>query len=95
MAGVSRTWHIGVLYSEGDTVFAEALLRAMREQTDIEVGDNEPYRMDSTDHTVPRHVFPARLPYAELEVRQDLISDIDGQRAWAERLNSVLMRLTC
>jgi predicted N-formylglutamate amidohydrolase len=93
MAGSRRPWHIGVLQSEGETSFAKALLGAMREQTDIEVGDNEPYRMDSTDHTVPRHAFSAGLPYAELEVRQDLIADIDGQRAWAERLGSALISL--
>jgi predicted N-formylglutamate amidohydrolase len=91
MAGVRRPWHIGVLHSEGDTRFAEAMLGALRGQADITVGDNEPYWMDATDHTVPRHAFPADLPYAELEIRQDLIAD--SQQEWAERVGSALLGL--
>ena len=92
MGGIRRPWHIGVLHSQGETHFAQALLDALRGQADS-VGDNEPYRMDDTDHTVPRHAFPAGLPYAELEIRQDLIAHVDGQRAWAERLGAVLISL--
>ena len=37
----------------------------------LTIGDNEPYRMDATDYTVPRHAYPRELPYVEVEVRQD------------------------
>ncbi|RYG85203.1 MAG: N-formylglutamate amidohydrolase [Alphaproteobacteria bacterium] len=94
MNGISRPWHIGVLQADGDTSFAHAMLTALRQHGDIEVGDNEPYRMDSTDHTIPLHAIPAGLPYVELEIRQDLIADVDGQRAWADRVGCVLTSLT-
>jgi predicted N-formylglutamate amidohydrolase len=32
------------------------------------------------------------LPYAEIEIRQDLIGDDLGQQAWAERLARILPR---
>jgi predicted N-formylglutamate amidohydrolase len=39
------------------------------------IGDNEPYRFDETDYTVPVHACRAGLPYVELEVRQDVLVD--------------------
>jgi predicted N-formylglutamate amidohydrolase len=83
---MKRPWHVGVLHDAGDTRFALAVLTALQAEGGLVVGDNEPYRMDATDHTVPRHCHPRRLPYLELEVRQDLITDPDQQVRWAERL---------
>jgi predicted N-formylglutamate amidohydrolase len=55
------------------------------------VGDNEPYRVtDLTDYTVPVHGEGRGLPYVEIEIRQDQISEPAGQAAWAERLARVL-----
>jgi predicted N-formylglutamate amidohydrolase len=88
--GVARPWQIGVLHDGGDPSFAQTMLAVLRREADLTVGDNEPYRMDLIDYTVPRHAYPAGLPYAELEVRQDLIADTTGQAAWAERLERVL-----
>ncbi|WP_236694507.1 N-formylglutamate amidohydrolase [Sphingomonas sp. Leaf343] len=89
--GVARPWQIGVLHDGGDAGFARGLLEVLRRDADLTVGDNEPYRMDLIDYTVPRHAYPAGLPYAELEVRQDLIADDTGQAAWAARLERVLL----
>jgi len=87
--GVARPWHVGVLHDAGDTRFARAVLARLAAEPDLVVGDNAPYRMDATDHTVPRHCYPRGLPYLELEVRQDLIVDAEGQRLWAERLAGI------
>jgi predicted N-formylglutamate amidohydrolase len=84
--GVERPWHAGVLHEAGDTRFARAVLAGLRGEADLIVGDNEPYRMDATDHTVPRHCHARRLPYLELEVRQDLIATPYDQALWADRL---------
>ncbi len=86
----ARPWHIGILHDGGDTGFAHALLDALREQADLVVGDNEPYRMDLIDYTIPRHAYPARRPYAEIEIRQDLLGSSEGCAAWADRLARVL-----
>lgn len=86
MAGNDRPWHAGVLYQR-DARFAHALLEALRDEGDLVVGDNEPYRVsDATDYAIPVHAERRGLPHVELEIRQDLIADEAGQQAWAQRL---------
>lgn len=86
-----RPWHVGVLHEGGDPRFAIAVLEQLRREPDLTVGDNEPYRMDATDHSIPRHAFPAELGYVELEVRQDLLADAAGQRHWSELIATALL----
>ena len=92
MGGRARPWHCGVLHDQGDTACARAVLAALRQEPDLMVGDNEPYAMAGTDHTVPRHAYPSRRPYVELEVRQDLLADEAGCAAWADRLARILTK---
>ncbi len=85
----ARPWHIGVLHDGRNDGFARRLLAGLMGAPGLIVGDNEPYRMDATDHTVPRHAFPA-LAYVELEVAQwrlGTAAEIDG---WSERLAPLL-----
>ena len=97
MQGFDRPWDAGVLHDGGDTRFAQAMLALMRATPGLTVGDNEPYRMDGIDHTVPRHAFVARLPYVELEIRQDHLSTEAGVAVWADRVAGWLegARLIC
>lgn len=88
--GPARPWQVGVLHHGGDPRFALALLDALKVDAALTVGDNEPYRMDLIDHTIPRHAYPTRLPYAEIEVRQDLLADAVGEAEWAARLANAL-----
>ncbi len=88
--GVSRPWHVGVLFNR-DARFAHPLLDLLRAEGDLVVGENEPYRVtDLTDYTVPVHGERRGLPHVEIEIRQDLISEPAGQAAWAERLARLL-----
>jgi predicted N-formylglutamate amidohydrolase len=87
---VARPWHVGVLYNR-DARLAAPLLRMLRDEGDLVVGDNEPYAVtDLSDFSVNHHGEQRRIPYVELEVRQDLVADDAGQRAWAERLARLL-----
>jgi predicted N-formylglutamate amidohydrolase len=89
-AGVSRPWHAGVLFNRDDRL-AAPLLRLLEAEGDLTAAANEPYRMnDLTDYTVPVHAEKPGLLHVELEIRQDLIAEPDGQRAWAERLARLL-----
>ncbi len=90
MGGKRRPWDIGVLHDGGNTGFALALLDRLHHVEEWVVGDNEPYRMDDIDHTVPLHAYSAMRPYAELEIRQDHLSYVGGQALWAGRLAQVL-----
>jgi predicted N-formylglutamate amidohydrolase len=90
MNGYARPWHTGVLHDRGDTRFSQAVLAGLRTRLDVPVGDNEPYAMDGIDFTVPHHCYTAGRPYAEIEIRQDLIADTAGQARWADLLADVL-----
>jgi len=90
MRAFQRPWRFGVLHL-GDSAFSSAVLAALRAGEDAAaIGDNEPYRMDEVDFTVPHHAIGRGLDYVELEVRQDLLADAAGQQAVAERLARIL-----
>jgi predicted N-formylglutamate amidohydrolase len=92
MAGAARPWRFGVLHMGGSR-FSDRVLGALRAALGANlVGDNEPYRMDGTDYTVPRHAIAAGLDYLELEVRQDLIANPTGQAEAAALLAPMLRR---
>jgi predicted N-formylglutamate amidohydrolase len=85
-AGIARPWHIGTLYHR-DTRLPPLLLKLLRSETDLVVGDNEPYAVsDETDYTIPVHGESRGLMNTGIEIRQDLIADQAGQRQWADRL---------
>jgi predicted N-formylglutamate amidohydrolase len=89
--GYGRPWEVGVLYDGGDPAFAVAVLNTFLGKEGLVVGDNQPYRMDATDYTVPRHGYPGRRPYVELEIRQDLIDSPQGEVRWAAVIEAALM----
>jgi predicted N-formylglutamate amidohydrolase len=89
-AGIARPWHIGTLYHR-DTRLPPLLLKLLRSEADLVVGDNEPYAVsDETDYTIPVHGEARGLINSGIEIRQDLISDHAGQQQWAERLARIL-----
>lgn len=90
MAGMDRPWHVGVLHDGANDGFALKVLDRLRSKPDVVVGDNEPYAMDDTDHTVPRHAFSQGLPYVELEVSQACLVDARGVARWGEVLAECL-----
>jgi predicted N-formylglutamate amidohydrolase len=89
LAGVERPWHVGVLYGGHNDRFARRLLDRLQQNDGLIVGDNEPYRMDATDHTVPRHAFP-KLPYAELEIAQSMLGGAADIAAFSDMLATAL-----
>jgi len=92
-AGVARPWHIGALYNR-DTVLPQLLLKHLRGEGDIVVGDNEPYAVnDLTDYTIPVHGEARGLVNTGIEIRQDLIADHTGQQQWAERLARIFAEI--
>lgn len=85
-AGIARPWHIGTLYQR-DKMLPSLLLQLLRAEPDLVVGDNEPYAVsDETDYTIPVHAEARGLMNTGIEIRQDLISDQAGEKAWADRL---------
>jgi predicted N-formylglutamate amidohydrolase len=88
--GEPRRMQVAVLYNR-DPRFARLMHGLLLAEGDLVVGDNDPYAVsDETDYTVPVHGERRGLPHVELEIRQDLIADEAGQRAWADRLVRLL-----
>ncbi|HVT31853.1 MAG TPA: N-formylglutamate amidohydrolase [Rhodanobacteraceae bacterium] len=82
----ARPWQIGMLYHR-DARLAHAMIARIRAERRWTVGDNEPYSVsDGTDYAIPVHGERRGIPHVEIEVRQDLVADVPGQRAWAERI---------
>ncbi len=91
--GVIRPWQVGVLYGT-DRRLAQRVLSALHALGTYTIGDNEPYRIDDTDHGIPTHALARGLPNVLLEIRQDLIDTVAGQERWAKCLEAVLRAAT-
>lgn len=75
--GVSRPWHIGILWDKDPRV-PDALIGPLRE-AGYHVGDNEPYSGRAPqDFTIDHHAEAAGLPHVGIEIRQDLVDDDEG-----------------
>jgi predicted N-formylglutamate amidohydrolase len=90
--GVPRPWHVGILW-EGDRRLAVPLLEAFRAEGDLIVGENQPYPGSYEGDSCWQHGVKRSLPWAIVEIRQDLIRDEAGQARWAERLTRIIERL--
>jgi len=90
--GYARPWHAGVLWDQ-DGRLARPLLDALYAEGDLIVGDNEPYTGRLTGDTMWKHGTQRGLAHAIIEVRQDLIRELGGQTAWAERLARLMHSL--
>ncbi|MEZ5778763.1 MAG: N-formylglutamate amidohydrolase [Paracoccaceae bacterium] len=85
-----RPWQIGILYSRRDARLALPLLERLRAQTDLTVGENEPYDGHLDGDAIDRHALTPGRPNILIELRHDLIAQQDGQIAWADRLAPIL-----
>ena len=85
-----RPWQIGLLHSHLDTRLAELLIDRLRQETDLCVGDNEPYNGHLPGDAIDRHALKAGRPNVLIEIRNDLIQTPEDQQAWAQRLAPIL-----
>ena len=79
MNGFDRPWRFGVLHADNSPYSRAVLARLRGDLGEALVGDNQPYKMDEVDFTIPNHAGPRGLDYLELEVRQDLLADPASQ----------------
>jgi len=68
-----RPWHIGVLYAH-DRRLADPFMARLAQETDLTVGDNQPYSGHLTGDTMDRHALQHGRPHVLIEIRNDLIS---------------------
>ncbi|CAN5219390.1 N-formylglutamate amidohydrolase [soil metagenome] len=86
----TRPWHVGILWDQ-DPRMPRALMKRLRSEPGLCVGDNQPYsgRLPA-DYTVDHHAEAARLPNVSIEVRQDLLETPVGIAEWMDRLGNAL-----
>ncbi|MDQ2067805.1 N-formylglutamate amidohydrolase [Xinfangfangia sp. CPCC 101601] len=89
--GGERPWHAGILYA-GAQQFAGRFMEALKQDKALVIGDNEPYRIDHDDYSVPVHGDARGLPAVLLEVRHDLIATHQGVAEWAERVEHCILQ---
>jgi len=82
--GKQRVLDLGILHDR-DTRLADKLLKSFPK---FDVRRNEPYGpQDGVCHTLNLHAGVRGLPYAMIEIRNDLIETERGQDEWAQRLS--------
>lgn len=91
LADSERPWHVSLMNGE-DRRLHDALLRGLRQRSELHVGDNEPYRVEPVDFTMPVHGSERGIACSMIEVRQDLIEQDDGQERWALLLAEEIRR---
>ena len=84
--GRQRPLEVGVL-CDRERRFAEPLYQQLENKCGRLAALNEPYDMNrESDYTIPVHGEDRGLLCAEIEVRNNLISDSDGLAFWVETL---------
>ena len=84
-----RPWDIGILYNEDDRAARIAI--PLLEEAGLIVGDQLPYSGKLLNATMNRHAEANGIPYLGVEMRQDLVSEVGGQRRFADILGPVLL----
>jgi predicted N-formylglutamate amidohydrolase len=84
-----RPWHVGVLFAE-DTRLSDLVVARFKAESDLVVGENEPYGGHLEGDSIDRHAIKPGRPNVLIEVRNDLIESEHDQIAWAERLAPIL-----
>ncbi|HSG55601.1 MAG TPA: N-formylglutamate amidohydrolase, partial [Paracoccaceae bacterium] len=84
-----RPWHVGILHA-GENRLARLLIDRLSQESDLCVGDNEPYGGHLPGDSIDRHAMAQGRPNVLVEVRNDLIETHDHQVAWARRLAPIL-----
>ena len=90
--GARRQWDAGILW-DADPRLARPLIAALAADPALKIGDNEPYRGALINDCMYRHGTRRGLAHALIEIRQDLIGEPAGARAWVDRLAPILAAL--
>ncbi|MEO8651253.1 MAG: N-formylglutamate amidohydrolase [Hyphomicrobiaceae bacterium] len=90
--GVPRPWHVGILWDR-DARLAQPMIDYFHADGGLIVGDNEPYKGCLEGDCLWQHATTRGIASALIEIRQDLIRDDAGQRAWADRVVALVHAL--
>jgi predicted N-formylglutamate amidohydrolase len=89
LKGAHRPMHAGVLFA-ASTTFGRAIIVDLTREANVIVAENEPYRIDDEDWTIPSHADGRDIPGVLVEIRQDQLGSPSLVDAWADRLTRAL-----
>ncbi|WP_346900088.1 N-formylglutamate amidohydrolase [uncultured Roseibium sp.] len=88
--GAHRDCEIGLI-SDRDRRLADPALSLLKERSDWQVGDNDPYSpADGVYYTLTRHGENRGLVPLMIEIRNDRVKTPEAEKAWAQLLAGVL-----
>ena len=87
-----RPWHVGVM-SAADRRLGERLLTVLSAQGDLIVGDNQPYSGVNLGYTLRLHGGSQGLANAQIEIRQDLLTNDKDIEDWINILDEAISPL--
>ncbi|MDZ7904473.1 MAG: N-formylglutamate amidohydrolase [Cypionkella sp.] len=87
-----RPWHVGVLFDPRSDRFSRALLEQLHKEADLCIGENEPYAGHLHGDAIYQHALQKGRDNTLIEIRNDLITTAEQQKAWANRLATMLQR---
>ena len=88
----ARPWQIGLLW-DADPRLKDALYEELSSDTDLVIGDNEPYSGKGPAGTMEYHGMRKGLPHILIEIRQDLIDTPEDAAHWADVIGAALERV--
>lgn len=90
-AGVSRPWHVGILYRSCEA-WAHSIRAHFEKVSDGNIGLNVPYSAlsDGVFYSLDRHAESQSIPCLMIELRNDLLCYGAGQGEWADRIAEAL-----
>ena len=88
MEGQMRPWQIGFMWDKDDRL-AKALIPTF-EKAEKTIGHNDPYGGDEFFHTMSSSGGHHGLAHTQVEIRQDLMGDLDNIFHWADLLEEAI-----
>lgn len=87
--GTPRPWEIGIIWNE-DGRLALPLIEALRADTALNIGDNEPYSGREGGYSLYEHPEARGHPHIGVEFRQDLVASEKDAHRWAAIFGNAL-----
>ena len=89
--GQHRQWNAGFLARADDQTSQMMMNYIASRMPRLVLGHNEPYQLDdASDWFIPAHAEARDMAHSLIEIRNDLITDEQGQKNWAQRLAPLL-----
>ena len=87
--GTPRPWEIGIIWNR-DERLARPVIEALRGDSALTIGDNEPYSGRDGGYSLYEHPEAAGHPHIGVEFRQDLVATREGAHKWARVFGNAL-----